>query len=143
MLEASAAARPSKTIAVWVGRGLSLLLTLFLLLDAGMKLAMLEAVVTESAKVGVPEETIFGLGVTLLVATLLYAAPPTTVLGAILLTGYFGGAIFAHVRTGDHWFSILFAATFGVLVWLSVCLREPRMWRLLPVRQAVSPSDSA
>ncbi len=139
----SFASRDTNMISVWIGRGLTILLTLFLLMDAGMKLAMLEIVVTESAKAGVPEETIFGLGVTLLVATLLYAAPPTTVLGAILLTGYFGGAIFAHLRIGDHWFSIVFAATFGVLVWLSVCLREPRLWRLLPIRAATRADGTA
>jgi hypothetical protein len=136
MSQASTAGRATSNIPVWIGRGLTLLLTLFLLMDAGMKLAMVEMVVTESAKVGVPAGAIFGLGVTLLVATLLYAAPPTTVLGAILLTGYFGGAIFAHVRTSDQWFPIVFAATFGVLVWLSVCLREPRLWRVLPIRAA-------
>jgi hypothetical protein len=133
----------TRRIFLWVGRGLTLLLTLFLLMDAGMKLAMLDVVVTESAKVGVPQDAIFGLGVTLLVATLLFAVPSTTVLGAILLTGYFGGAIFAHLRQDNGWFPLLFAAGFGGLVWLSVWLRECRLWQLLPVRAAIEASSKS
>lgn len=127
---------PSGRLARRVGQGLTILLTLFLLVDAGMKIALVEVVVTESAKAGIPQEVILGLGVTLMVATLLYAIPPTMVLGAILLTGYFGGAVFAHLRLGDQWFPLMFAVIFGILVWLSVGLREPRLWRLMPVRTA-------
>lgn len=71
------------------------------------------------------------LGITELVCTILYAIPQTSVLGAILLTGYMGGAIATHVRVGDMF---LVQAGLGVLVWLGLYLREPRLRAILPWR---------
>lgn len=127
---------PNKA-ALWTGRGLTLLVTLFLLFDGIGKVLMLEPVVSACVRLGIPENAIVGIGITLVVATLLYALPITTVLGAVLLTGYLGGAILTHVRVagpGFPWFPVAFAATLGLLLWLGVCLREPRMWRMLPLR---------
>jgi hypothetical protein len=123
---------PGATKAVWTGRVISTLLVLFFLWDGGMKLVKPDFVVKASAELGIPEAPLVGIGVALLASTLLYAFPPTAVLGAILLTGYLGGAIMTHVRVGGMDF--LFAAVFGVLVWLGVFLREPRLRALIPVR---------
>jgi hypothetical protein len=76
-----------------------------------------------------------GLGVLLLVCTLLYAAPQTAVLGGILLTGYLGGAVVTHMRVGDPLFShVLFGVYLGVLLWLGLYLRDARVRALVPLR---------
>jgi hypothetical protein len=86
---------------LWAGRILSGLSIAFLAMDAGMKLANLQMVKEGASALGYPPETMLPIGVVLLVCTLLYAIPRTAVLGAVLLTGYLGGAIATHVRVGD------------------------------------------
>jgi hypothetical protein len=124
---------PSATKADWTGRIISTLLVVFFLFDGAMKFVKPEHVVKGSAEFGIPAEALNGIGAALLVSTVLYAIPSTAVLGAILLTGYLGGAIMTHVRVGG--LDFLFAAFFGVLVWLGIYLREPRLRALIPVRQ--------
>src|SRR5262249_5829056 len=97
---ASHAAGQSKGL-IWTGRIMSLLATLFLLMDAAMKLMKPQFVIDATVQLGYPEYTIIPLGIVLTICTLLYAFPPTAVLGAILLTGYLGGAVSTHVRHGD------------------------------------------
>jgi hypothetical protein len=121
--------------AVWTGRVISTLMTAFLLLDGVMKLFKPDVVMKATVELGIPEETIVPIGVVLVASTLLYAIPSTAVLGAILLTGYLGGAIMTHVRMGGPAFSIVFAALFGVLVWLGLYLRDPKLRTLIPIRQ--------
>jgi len=76
-----------------------------------------------------------GLGVLLLACTLLYAVPRTAVLGAILLTGYLGGAVATHLRVGDPLFShVLFGVYMGVALWLGLYLRDARLRALVPLR---------
>jgi hypothetical protein len=125
---------PVVTKAAWAGRVISTLLVLAFLLDGAMKLVKPPQVVEKSGELGIPEAPLVGIGVALLVSTALYAYWPTAVLGAILLTGYLGGAILAHVRVGG--LDFLFAAVFGVLVWLGLYLRDPRLRELLPIRRA-------
>jgi hypothetical protein len=127
----------SKT-ALWAGRVISTLVGLFLMFDGVAKVAKVKPVVEGSAPFGIPESTIRGIGLSLVVSTLLYAIPRTSVLGAILLTGYLGGAVFTHVRVDGWAFSALFAVGFGVLVWLGLYLREPRLRDLIPLRSNVS-----
>ena len=124
-------------VAIWTGRALSGLVTLFLLFDAGIKLVPITPVTETMAQLGWPEtaEMARGLGVLLLVCTLLYATPRTAVLGAILLTGYLGGAIATHLRVGSPVFShLLFGVYLGLMLWGGLYLREPRLRRLIPVR---------
>ncbi len=113
----------------WVGRIISALVVAFLLFDGGIKAMMLEPAVEGSAQLGYPEGTVFGIGLALLVSTLLYAIPRTAFLGAILLTGYLGGAVATQVRVEDPWF--LFPAFFGVLVWGGLFLRDERVRALV------------
>ena len=108
---------------------ISVLMILFLLFDAVMKLIKPSFIVKASEQAGLSEHLIVPIGLTLLVSTLLYAAPRTAVLGAILLTGYLGGATFALVRLGQPFF---FSIVCGVLVWAGLYLRDSRLRALLP-----------
>src|SRR5262245_14531659 len=119
-----------------IGWVLSGLVIAFLLMDATMKLLALPIVLETQAPLGFVGEGIArGLGVLLLLCTLLYAAPQTAVLGAILLTGYLGGAVVTHVRVGDPLFShILFGVYLGILLWLGLYLRDARVRALVPLR---------
>ncbi|HZH03519.1 MAG TPA: DoxX family protein, partial [Myxococcaceae bacterium] len=113
---------------VWVGRVLSGLTILFLLMDAVGKLARPKPVVESTIKLGYPESTILGMGVTILVSTLLYAIPPTAPFGAILITGYLGGAVASQVRVRSPWGShILFPIYVGAFAWVGLFLRDPRV----------------
>ena len=121
-------------VRLWVGRVLSTLPALFLLVDAAMKLAKPAFVVEATVKLGYPETVIIALGILLLTCTIIYLIPRTAVLGAILLTGYLGGAVATHVRAGQGWFEILFPVVFGILLWGGLVLREARLRELLPFR---------
>jgi hypothetical protein len=108
---------------------------LFLALDGIMKVLLLPIVVEGTRKAGYPEGSMYGIGCVLLACTLLYAIPRTSILGAILLTGYLGGAVATHVRIGDPLFShTLFPVYFGVLLWAGLFLREGRLPALIPLR---------
>jgi hypothetical protein len=120
---------------LWTGRIMSLLPALFLLADAVAKFLKPAAVVEGTLKIGYPESTILPLGAALLASTLLYLVPRTAVLGAILLTGYLGGAVATHVRIGDPLFThVLFPVYFGIMLWGGLWLRDSRLRALLPLR---------
>jgi hypothetical protein len=112
---------------LWAGRIISGLPVLFLLVDGAMKLVKPAPVVEATVGLGYPESVIVPIGVVLMVCTILYLIPKTSVLGAILLTGYLGGAVATHVRTGESLFSIIFPVIFGVLLWLGLYLRDSRL----------------
>ena len=100
-----------------------------------MKLVKPEPVVKATVELGYPESVIMTIGIVLLVCVILYVIPRTSVLGAILLTGYLGGAIATHVRVGNPLFShILFPVYLAVLVWGGLFLRDPRLRALIPLR---------
>ena len=120
---------------IWAGRIVGGLPALFMLADGVMKLVKPAFVVNETVRLGYPEHVIFPLGVVLIICTVLYLVPATSVLGAILLTGYLGGAVATHVRAGEPVFSIVFAIVFGVMIWLGIYLRDPRLRALVPLRQ--------
>jgi len=113
----------------WIGFSMSALVVAFLLMDAGMKLAAVQPVLKAGAETGFPGVTMARtLGVVLLLCTVLHVIPRTSVLGAILLTGYLGGAVATHVRLGNPLFShVLFGVYVGVLMWGGVVLREPQL----------------
>jgi len=116
------------------GYVLSALPILFLLLDGVMKLFKPAFVVDATTKLGYQESTIVPLGIVLVVSTLVYIFPATSVLGAIVLTGYLGGAVATHVRMGEGAFPILFPVILGVFVWGGLYLRDPRLRALIPLR---------
>ncbi len=120
---------------VWPGRIVSWLPALFLLVDGVAKLFKPAPVLEGTIKLGYSESVIIPLGIVLIACTALYLVPRTAVLGAILLTGYLGGAVATHVsRLGDGWFGVVFAVTLGVLLWLGLYLRDARVRELLPLR---------
>ena len=124
------------TTAVWSGRVLSGLLVVFLLLDGAIKLVPLEIVTETSLQLGIPTHLARTLGVLTLAGTILYAIPRTSVLGAILLTAYLGGAIYVHVRADSPLFShTLFGVYLGIIMWGSLWLRDPALRALLPFRR--------
>jgi hypothetical protein len=121
---------------LWTGRVLTALFGLFMLMDGGVKLIVPppEFVTKGTKDIGFPEGAIFPLGVVVTVSTILYLVPRTSVLGAILLTGYLGGAVATHVHVGHGAFEILLPALFGVVAWLGLVLRDERLRSLLPLR---------
>ena len=119
----------------WAGIVISAIPTLFLLMDAVGKLVKPEPVVTGTVELGYPETVIVPLGITLLICTVLYAIPMTSILGAILLTGYLGGAVATHVRVGNPVFThMLFPVYLGIMIWLGLYLRDVRLRSLIPLR---------
>lgn len=118
----------------WAGRIVSALPVLFLLMDGVMKLVKPVPVVEATVRLGYPETVIVPLGFVLLVCTVLYAIPRTSVLGAILLTGYLGGAVATHVRVREGLFPIVFPIIFSVLIWGGLYLRDKRLRTLIPLR---------
>jgi hypothetical protein len=122
---------------IWTGRVLTILSTLFFLLDAVMKLIKPAFVVEATVKLGYQASVIQGLGIALLVCTILYAIPSTSVFGAILLTGYLGGAVASNLRAGSPLFSnVLFPVYFAIMLWGGLYLREKRLRELVPLRRS-------
>ena len=119
----------------WLGWGLSGVAIALFLLDAAMKLLALPKVLQASAAIGFQGETLVReLGIVLLLCTILYAAPPTAVLGAILLTGYLGGAVAAHLRVGDPLSTHILSGVYGgLIVWGGLYLREAKLRAVLPL----------
>ena len=125
---------PVSKMTVWAGRISSALPVLFLLFDGVAKLIKPAPVVEATVRLGYPESLIPGLGILLLVCTVVYVVPCTAVIGAILLTGYLGGATATHVRIGDPIVPILFPSIVGVLIWGGLFLRDKRLRQLIPLR---------
>lgn len=114
--------------AVWTGRFLSGLIASLLLLDAYGKLAELQPVIEGTARMGYPVHLVFALGVIELVCVAVYLVPRTAVIGAVLLTGYFGGAVASHVRIEDPlWTHVLSGVYAASLVWGGLVLRDHRL----------------
>jgi hypothetical protein len=129
-------AAPVSKKMIWAGRIVSALPVLLLLMDGVMKLIKPAPVVEATVGLGYPETVILPLGFVLLVCTVLYAIPRTSVLGAILLTGYLGGAVATHVRVGNPLLThTLFPIYFGLLIWGGLFLRDGRLRALIPLRK--------
>jgi hypothetical protein len=123
---------PSKT-PVWIGRALSTLVIIMLIGSGGAKISHQAAMVPDFVeKFGYPETLLTPIGIIEVLCVLLYAIPRTSVLGAILLTGYMGGAVATHVRIGDMFVPPLMI---GVFVWLGLFLRDAGIRALLPWRK--------
>jgi hypothetical protein len=115
----------------WAGRAISALLTPLFLMGVVMSLTKNPQAVEGLAKYGWPASALTTIALLELVSLVVYLIPPTAVLGAVLLTGYLGGAVATHLRAGE---SPAMAVVVGILVWLGLWLREPRLRALLPLR---------
>ena len=116
---------------LWVGRVISALMIVLMLIDAGIKILKLPAAVEGTVRLGYPASTVLPIGVIALVCVLLYGIPRTSILGAILLTGYFGGATATQVRVQDAWY--IFPPVLDVLIWVGLYLRDDRLCTLIPL----------
>ena len=123
----------SKT-ALWTGRILSGILALFLLWGGIMDVSKASLVVQGMIKAGYPESSLVGIGIALLAGVALYLIPQTSVLGAVVLTGYLGGAVSTHVRASDPLFRVFFPVLFALLLWGALWLRDDRLRALVPLR---------
>jgi len=113
---------------VWTGRIISIIAVLFLLFDSITKLIKIDSVVKATAQLGYSENLIPVIGSILLICTILYIIPRTSILGAVLLTGYLGGAVASNLRIGNPLFShTLFPVYFGILIWAGLFLRDNRL----------------
>ena len=133
-------ASPNQTAPVsktrrWAGLIMSAFAVLFLLFDSVIHMMVIPPVVESFGELGYPVSLSLGIGILEFVCLALYAAPPTSVLGAILLTGYLGGAVASHVRIGSPLFShVLFPVYVGLLIWGGLFLRDERLHALIPLR---------
>ena len=119
-------------VQLWSGRVLSTLAVLFLCVDAIGKLLRVGPVVEGTVKLGYEENVVFPLGVLLLIGVVLYAMPRTSLLGAIYLTAFLGGAVATHVRVGSPLAThVLFGVYAAVFLWCGLALRSPRLFTLL------------
>lgn len=128
---------PSKA-RLWTGRVLTILTVLFLVIDIVFKFIrpIPPQVMQSISQLGFRPNILPITGILLLICTVLFIVPRTSVLGAVLLTGYLGGAVSVHVRVGNPLFGyILFPVYLGILLWAGLCLREPRLLALLPLRK--------
>ena len=133
-LQSQSSARPQWMH--WTGWGMTGLMIAFLIFDSVSKLILEQHVVEATTKIGYPLDVIRPLGIICLACTILYAIPRTSMLGAVLLTGYLGGAIASKVRIEDPVFSsVLFGLYFGILVWGGLYLRDERLRALIPLRR--------
>lgn len=122
---------------LWLWRVIMILVIAFFLFDAVTHLFVLPAVAPSFAQLGLPLSLSVSLGGILLVSVALYCIPQTIVLGAILLTGYLGGAVLANMRIGASLFgAILFPVYVGILLWGTVYILDPRVRALIPLRKS-------
>jgi DoxX-like protein len=129
---------PVSKPALWMGRVLSGLVIVFMLFDGAIKLVPWPVVTEAMDRIGYgsSESLARSLGVITLVCTILYAIPPTSILGAILLTGYLGGGIASHLRIGSPLFShMLFGLYLGLMVWGGLWLRDRSLRALMPLQR--------
>jgi len=117
---------------IWVGRVLSVLVTFPFLMGAYMKLTRNPQVIEGMPKMGLPTSLMLLIGILELSCIVIYLIPQTSVLGAILFTGFVGGTILTHLRIGEP---VYIQVTLGILIWLGLYLREPRLREILPLRK--------
>ncbi|HSB75060.1 MAG TPA: DoxX family protein [Terriglobales bacterium] len=133
------AVQPPTTQALWAGRIISAIPVLMLLFSGTVKLMKLPSVVEGLAQYGFPATQISLIGILEVGCTLIYLIPRSAMLGAVLMTGFLGGAVTTNVRLSNPLFAIPLAL--GVLVWAGLYLRDPRLRLLLPLRTRVGEAQ--
>jgi len=126
---------------LWTGRVVSGLAMLFLLFDSVIKVLRLPPAIEGTVQLGYPESVVLGIGLVQMVCLVAYAVPRTAIIGAVLMTGYLGGAIATHVRLGNPLFShVLFPIYVAALVWGGLFLRDGRLRAIVALRSRQQPS---
>lgn len=131
-MSSQAQSTPPSKAALWTGYIMTALPALMLLLSAAMKFSNSASLTRGFVHYGIPPGIVFSLGITELACTILYLIPGTSVLGAILLTGYLGGATFTTLRVGESFFAPILL---GVFLWGGLYLRDRRLRALIPLRR--------
>lgn len=134
-LELNAKTLPTPRWMVWSGMTVSLLAILFLIFDSVIKVLTMAPAVEATTQLGYGTELVMGIGILELACLVIYIIPQTALLGAVLMTGYLGGAVATHVRNGSDTFSIIFPVIIGVLIWGGLLLRDVNLRALFPVRR--------
>jgi DoxX-like family len=132
--QSAAGSASTSKAATWSGRIISGLVILFLIFDGVTKVMKMSQVLQASARLHLSVAATVGIGITLLICTALYAIPRTAIFGAILLTGYLGGAVAVQLPAGDPLFENAFPVIFGVFVWAGLFLRDAQVRSILPLR---------
>lgn len=125
-MQTNTRAIPTWIVSIWAARAMSWLVALFVLIDGTMKLFAPTPVADAMRDLGYPERLTAGIGILAIVATIIYLIPRTAVLGAVLLTGFLGGAVASQVRAEAGLFPIVFPIVLGALAWAGLCLRDAR-----------------
>jgi hypothetical protein len=120
---------------LWTGRILSGLIALLFVFDGVGHLMKPAPVVEAFARLGYPLSASVGIGVLALICTAIYLIPRTSIFGAILMTGYLGGAVSTHVRAGSTLFETIFPVILGTLMWAGIYVRDAQLRKLLPLRR--------
>jgi DoxX-like family len=121
---------------LWAGRVIGVLVVLFLLFDSLTKVMKLPPAIEGTVKLGYAENLVLGIGFIELICVVLYVIPRTSILGAILLTGYLGGAVATNLRAGNPLFTYILAPVyFGVLIWGALFFRDSQVRALIPLRR--------
>lgn len=118
--------------ALWIGHILSVIVCLPFVASAAMKFMKGPEVIQGMSHLGIPESLLLPLGILEFSCIILYLIPSTAVLGSVLFTGYIGGTIITHLRVEEN---ILMQIALGLVIWLGIYLREPRLQKLLPLRK--------
>jgi DoxX-like protein len=126
---------------LWAGRIISAVIILFLAFDSSVKLMNLPGAAEATVRIGYPARLLLAIGIAELSCVVLLVIPRTSILGAILLTGYLGGATATQVRLEDPWF--FFPVAIGVLVWAGLYLRDERLRALVPLRSIPTDQNAA
>ena len=136
LMQSESQTAPVSNKALWAGRIISALPIVFLLFDSVIKLVLINPVSESVDQLGFPVSLVRGIATIELVCIILYIIPRTSILGAILLTGFLGGAVAAHVRVGNPLYThSLFPIYVGALIWLGLYLRDRRLRELVPLRR--------
>lgn len=117
--------------ALWTSYILQGIIVLMFLMGAGMNILQTDQAVTGATALGYPKESVLYLGIVLLIGTILFAIPRTAIIGAIILTGWLGGAVATHVVHRDPVFNLVFPVIFGIVLWFSLWLRNERLRALV------------
>jgi len=134
-MEASSQTATASKGMLWTGRILTGLMALFFILDGVGHLMKPAPVVDAFARLGYPLSASVGIGVLLLICTAIYVTPRTSVLGAVLLTGYLGGAVSTQVRAGSSLFETIFPVILGTLAWAGLFVRDAELRQIIPLRR--------
>ena len=118
-----------------IGFTLSMLAVVFLVVDSAIKILQMDTAIAANVQLGFPTSLVLWIGILEIICVAVYVLPQTSVLGAILLTGYLGGAVAIQVRAGSPLFSLIFPVIVGLMLWGGQFLNEPRLRTLIPLRK--------